>query len=78
MVMEMEIISGMEMRIKWKLYGLNGIRMVITNYFLKWKYHCTETIAIAEKTFRECLYKAAIAESNGNVRLWVKVANSVH
>jgi hypothetical protein len=38
----------------------------------------TEKMAISEKTFRECLYKAAIAEPNGNVRLEVKVANSVH
>jgi hypothetical protein len=38
----------------------------------------TETIAFTEKTFEECFYKAAIAESNGNVRLEVKVANSVH
>jgi hypothetical protein len=38
----------------------------------------TETIAFTEETFRDGLYKAAIAESNGNARLEVKVANSVH
>jgi hypothetical protein len=38
----------------------------------------TETIAFTVKTFRERLYKATIAESNGNVRLEIKVANSVH
>jgi hypothetical protein len=38
----------------------------------------TETIAFTEKTFRKGLCKAAIAESNGNLRLEIKVANSEH
>jgi hypothetical protein len=38
----------------------------------------TETIAFTEKTFTEFLYKAAIAESNDDVQLEVKEANSVH
>jgi hypothetical protein len=37
-----------------------------------------EKIAFTEETFIECLYKAAIAESNDNVRLEVKIANSVY
>jgi hypothetical protein len=37
-----------------------------------------ETIAFTKDTFRECFHKVAIVESNGNVRLEVKVANSVH
>jgi Tfp pilus assembly major pilin PilA len=43
----------------------------------------TEAIAFMEKSFRDYLYKAAMAkaamaESNGNLRLEVKVANSIH
>jgi hypothetical protein len=38
----------------------------------------TETNAYIVETFTECLFSAAILESNGNVRLQVKVANSVH
>jgi hypothetical protein len=38
----------------------------------------TETIEFTEETYTDCLYKAAIAESNCNVRLEVQVANSVH
>jgi hypothetical protein len=37
-----------------------------------------DKIAFKEKIFREYLYKAAIAELNGNVRFEVKIANSVH
>jgi hypothetical protein len=37
-----------------------------------------ETIAFTEETFGECFHKAVIVKSNGNVRLEVKVANSVH
>jgi hypothetical protein len=38
----------------------------------------TEAIAFTEETFGECFHEAAIVKSNGNVRLEVKVANSVH
>jgi hypothetical protein len=38
----------------------------------------TETIAFIEKTFTGCLYEAVIAKLKGNLRLEVKVANSVH
>jgi hypothetical protein len=37
-----------------------------------------EAVAFTEKIFREFLYKAALAESNGIVRLEVEVATSVH
>jgi hypothetical protein len=37
-----------------------------------------KTIAITEKTFGACFHKAVIVKSNGNVRLEVIVANSVH
>jgi hypothetical protein len=38
----------------------------------------TETVPFTEETFGECFQKVAIVKSNGNVRLEVKVANSVH
>jgi hypothetical protein len=38
----------------------------------------TERIAFTEEILGECFHKAAIVKSNGNVRLEVKVANSVH
>jgi hypothetical protein len=37
-----------------------------------------EAIAFTEETFGECFHKAALAKSNGNVRLEVEIANSVH
>jgi hypothetical protein len=36
----------------------------------------TETVAFTEKAFKNGLYKTAIAQSNDNVRLEVKEANS--
>jgi hypothetical protein len=38
----------------------------------------TLRIAFTEEAFGECFHNAAIVKSNGNVKLEVKVANSVH
>jgi hypothetical protein len=40
-----------------------------------WKF---STVAFTQETFGECFHKAAVVKSNGNVRLGVKIANSVH